>query len=312
MPITPKDLAKAKTAKRETKRLEFKEQFDVKADRGWCEVIKDIVAIANSGGGLLLIGVRNDGSPSGSDVTEALTLDPAKLTDKIFRYTGEQFAEFEMGSLKRAGKTIAVLQIGEAAIPMIFTSAGTYSEPGAKKLGTAFSRGTLYFRHGAKSEPATSNDLRMVIEREIKKDRKSITRNMRKVVEAPHGAQVHILPGEVKESSSPSATPIRLTDDPFAPAYRRIQVDDDYPHRQTEVVREVNRRLAGKTSINPHDVFCARRVFGMDKDDRYCHPFKFASSQYSEALVDWLVAQHEADSSFFQKTRADFKAGKRG
>ncbi len=308
----PKDLARAKAAKRETKRLEFKEQFDVKGDRDWCEIIKDIVAIANSGGGLILIGVRNDGSASGADLTEVLKLDPAKLTDKIFSYTGEQFAEFEMEPLKRGGKMVAALRISEAAIPMVFTSAGTYPEPGAKKPVKAFARGALYFRHGAKSEPATSNDLRLVIEREIRKDRRSITRNMRKVVEAPRGAHVQVLPGDVKESSAPNATAIRLTDDPSAPAYRRIQVDDDYPHRQTEVVAQVNQRLAGKASVNSHDIFCVRRVYGIDNDDQYCHRLKFSTPQYSEAFVGWLVAQHKADSSFFHKARADFRAGKRG
>jgi hypothetical protein len=290
---------------------EFKEQFDVKADRDWCEIIKDIVAIANSGGGFLLIGLRSDGTPSGSDVTEALKLDPAKLTDKVFSYTGEQFGEFEMSSLRRGRKMVAALQIGEASTPMIFTNPGTYTD-GSKKPVTAFARGTLYFRHGAKSEPATSNDLRKVIEREIRRDRKSLTRNMRRVVEAPRGAQVHILPAEVKESSSPTATPIRLTDDPSAPAYRRVQVDDDYPYRQTEVLGQVNQRLAGKISINAHHIFSVRKVFGIDKDHRYCHRLKFSSPQYSEAFVGWLVTRYEANQHFFLKSRADFKAGKRG
>ena len=312
MSIKPKDLERAKIAKRETKRLEFKEQFDVRADRDWCEIIKDIVALANSGGGLLIVGLRNDGSPSGWDVTEVLQIDPAKVTDKIYSYTGEQFAEFEMESLKRSGKTVAALQIGEAAVPMVFTNAGSYTNAVSKKLVAAFARGTLYFRHGAKSEPATAGDLRMVIEREIRRDRKSLTRNMWKVVEAPPGAQVRVLSSEVKESSSPDAIPVRLTDDPSAPAYRRIQVDDDYPHRQTEVVAQVNQRLAGKGSINAHDIYCVRKVFGIDKDARYCHQLKFSSPQYSDAFVSWLVMEHTANRDFFLKGRADFKAGKRG
>ena len=312
MPIKPKDLAKAKTAKRETKRLEFKEQFDLKSEKDWCEILKDIVAIANSGGGLLVVGLRSNGTPSGWDVTEVLDLDPAKLTDKVFRYTGEQFAEFEIEPLKRAGKMVAALQIGEATAPMVFTNAGTYEDPVSRKTGTAFARGTLYFRHGAKSEPATPGDLKIVIEKAIRRDRKSLTRNMRKVVQAPFGTTVQVLPSDVKESVSPSATPIRLTDDPSAPAYRRVQVDDDYPYRQTEVVAQINQRLLGKTSINAHDIFCVRKVYGVDKDDRNCHRLKFSNPQYSEGFVSWLVAQYEADQGFFPRARADFKAGKRG
>jgi hypothetical protein len=53
-------------------------------------------------------------------------------------------------------------------------------------------------------------------------------------------------------------------------------------------------------------------VFGIDKDDRYCHRLKFSSPQYSQAFVGWLVAQYDAAQDFFMKCRADFKAGKRG
>lgn len=40
-------------AKRESKHVEFKESFDPTASADWCELIKDVVAIGNSGGGYL-------------------------------------------------------------------------------------------------------------------------------------------------------------------------------------------------------------------------------------------------------------------
>jgi len=51
-------LDKARNAKRESKYIEFKERFDVNQSQYWCEIIKDIVAMANSGGGCILIGVK--------------------------------------------------------------------------------------------------------------------------------------------------------------------------------------------------------------------------------------------------------------
>jgi predicted HTH transcriptional regulator len=47
---------------------DFKSTFDVNAPGDWLEIIKDIVAFANSGGGTILIGVNDDGTPSGAEV----------------------------------------------------------------------------------------------------------------------------------------------------------------------------------------------------------------------------------------------------
>jgi predicted HTH transcriptional regulator len=84
-------LQKAASAKRENKRIEFIDRFDPKQTKDWCEIVKEIVAIANSGGGAIVIGVRNDGSPSTKNISAFLELDPARITDQIAKYTDEQF-----------------------------------------------------------------------------------------------------------------------------------------------------------------------------------------------------------------------------
>jgi len=224
-------LEKVRNARRESKHVDFKEKFDVNQAGEWCEIVKDIVAIANSGGGWIVIGAKNDGSPSKADVTESLTMDPAKITDKIFRYTGEQFSDFDIQEIEKNRNKLAAIQISGVTIPLIFTQPGSYDIGGGKQR-TAFGRGTIYFRHGAKSEPGNSRDVRDCINREIEKVRKSWLGGIRKVVTAPKGYKVAVLPKEVVESSLPSATPIRLVDDASAPAYRKIDPDSTHPHRQ--------------------------------------------------------------------------------
>lgn len=147
-----KSLDIAITAKRESKYLDFKNKFDPSQAEDWCEVIKDIVAMANSGGGMVIIGVNNDGSPSNEDISAILRIDHAHITDKVARYTGEQFDDFSIQETDRKGRKIAVLQINPVAIPMVFIQPGTY-DVGDGKQKTAFSKGSVYFRHGAKSEP---------------------------------------------------------------------------------------------------------------------------------------------------------------
>jgi predicted HTH transcriptional regulator len=70
-------LPRAVEAQRESKYVELEEQFDPTNDGDWLELTKDLAAIANVDGGVVVIGVRNDGSSSGADVRPVLALDGA-------------------------------------------------------------------------------------------------------------------------------------------------------------------------------------------------------------------------------------------
>lgn len=300
-------LERARNAKRESKYVDFKERFDVNSPRDWCEVIKDIVAIANSGGGIILIGVRNDGTPSGCDVTAIPNLDPAQLTDKTAKYTGEQFSDFEITEIYRDRHRVALLLVYGVPIPMVFIRPGTYSIGGGKQR-TAFGKGTIYFRHGAKSEPGNSNDLRKVIERELETIRKSWLGNIRRVVKAPPGYRVEVLPPAVSVSTDPTATPIKIVDEADAPAYRLETPDDTHPHRQKEVIELINQRLGRKKIINSYDVLSVRRVYGIDETKpQYCYNPKFGSPQYSDDFINWLIQCYEKDPLFFVKAREQYR-----
>ena len=56
----------------ETTNVDFKSSFDPGATRDWLELIKDIVSFANSGGGHILVGLDDDGVPSGNSVDALL------------------------------------------------------------------------------------------------------------------------------------------------------------------------------------------------------------------------------------------------
>lgn len=300
-------LEKIKNAKRESKSIEFKEKFDINQTGDWCEIIKDIVAMANSGGGYILIGVKNNGVPSGWDTTPILEIDPAQVTDKIAKYTGEQFSDFQIHEVKKEGYQLVALVIYGASVPMVFINPGTY-DTGDGKQKTAFGRGTVYFRHGAKSEPGNSRDLKEFVEREIERIKKSWLGNIRKVVNAPSGYRVKVLPPEVVESESATATPIRIVDDPTAPTYRKVNPDQTHPHRQKEVVQIVNQKLNGKKTITSYDVQCVRKVYKIDTSKpKFYYKSKFASPQYSDAFVDWIVNQYKKDQLFFDKIKKKCK-----
>lgn len=299
-------IRKALNAKRESKQVEFKQAFKVDSPREWCEIIKDIAAIANSGGGVILIGLDNRGNHVGADVSGVLNLDPAAISDKITSYTGSNFSDFEVQELRKGSKTIAALIIGCSRVPLVFTKPGTYVVE-ENKQNTAFGRGTVYFRHGAKSEPGNSDDLRQVIESREEEVRRDLSKGLQKVVQAPRGSQVAVFPPEVRQTDSPNAFPIRLVDDPNAPAYRGIDPNQTYPFRQIDVSMELNKRMSNETKVNPYDVQVVRRVYGVDRQKKYYYKPKFASPQYSEAFVRWMLKEYKKNKNFFRETRDRYR-----
>jgi hypothetical protein len=188
---------------------------------------------------------------------------------------------------------------------LVFEKPGTYPVDDRRQK-TAFSAGTLYVRHGAKSEPATSEDMARIIERVVQTHRKEWMSGVRRLVSAPTGSTVSVLPPGVRQSSDPSATPIRLTNNPAAPEFRLVDPDVTHPFRQKELIAEVNAALPDGERINQFDILAVRHLYAVDTEPRYFHKAKFATAQYSPAFRDWLVAQFRRDRAFFAKAREEF------
>lgn len=300
-------LDKALTAKRESRLIEFKSAFDPASARDWCEIVKDIVALANTAGGAIVFGVDNAGVPCGFDPEPLLGIDQAEICDKVFRYTGTHFSDLELMRAKKSGSVLAVLLVSQVDIPLVFTSPGTYAEPGGRQK-SAFPRGTVFFRHGAKSEPAHRDDLRLVVERNLEKVRRSWLDGISKVTRAPRGSVVHVLPPQVRPSMSPDATPIRLVDDPSAPACYRLSPDETHPYRQKEVISLVNQKLPEGSKINQFHIRVIRAVHGVDGNQLFAYRPKYSSQQYSQAFVDWLVERFREDPEFFSKAKQAYDA----
>lgn len=338
-PTAVADEPKLLTIKRESKNFEFKEQFDVDSKAEWTEIIKDVVAIANSGGGWLVFGLTNLGKPTAFDATRVLAVDPADVTNKINKYTGIQFSDFEMTEIQRDGQQMAALRVGPARTPMVFVEAGQYAVGAVTNVKTAFQKGTVYFRHGAKSEPGNTEDLKIVLDRELERTRKAWLKGIRKVVAAPEGAQLEVLPPgatvvfpAVQVATAPAkaapavsatqgpmvlaplqvgttGTPVRLVDDPSVPVVAKLDPDDTHPHRQKELAVEINKKLLGNAIVTSYDILAIRAVHQINETTSplFVHKFKHGSRQYSHAFPEWIMEQYKMDQMFFAKTREEFK-----
>jgi Putative DNA-binding domain len=287
-------------AEGESPDLDFKATFDPSSTGDWCELVKDIVAFANSGGGWIVFGVNDDGTPSNADLGPLKKLDPAVVVDKIEKYTDQHFADFSLSTLTRSGSEVVAMGISGAAMPIVFAATGNYEVAGKQK--NAFQKGTVYFRHGAKSEPGSTDDLRKALEREVDRVRSSWLDGIQKVVTAPPGSTFSVLSNEVRLSGDQDATSVRLVNDESAPAFKAMRTDLLYPHRQKELIAKVNSLISG-LKITGHDVLCVRKAHGIDTNLTFFYKPQYSSPQYSDAFAEWIAQQHGADPDFFQKAR---------
>jgi hypothetical protein len=140
----------------------------------------------------------NAGGPTAS--AKFLAVDPAVITDKIAKYTGVQFDSFATATAKRKGAKVGVITIGCTDPPIVFEKPGTYVLEDGKQQKSAFSAGTLYVRHGAKSEPARSADIARLVQRSVLRARKEWMSGVKKVTAAPRGSTISVLPPQVFQS----------------------------------------------------------------------------------------------------------------
>jgi hypothetical protein len=293
----------ALAARAETTTVDFKGAFDPATKGDWLEVIKDIVAFANSGGGVVLFGVDDSGKLSGLNCQPILDFDVARLSDKLRKYTRSDLNDLALMSGERDGRPLGLVYVGPVDVPVVFTADGKYAN-GAGGERFAFRAGSTYFRHGAKSEPGTSDDLRQFLERRIEAVRDSWLSGIIRVVEAPIGAQVRVLAGDGQTNSG--NTPVSIVDDSCGEPCQLIYADESHCHRQIDVIRLVNARLDSRFIVNQANIQDIRKIHSIEEKRQFFHKSKIpgAPIQFSDAFVDWIVRSYEKDPQFFSKARA--------
>ena len=272
-------LKRAAEATRSSKRVAIKSELD------WADLVRDISAMANSGGGVVVV--------DGVDIEEE------ELHEYLERFLEPEFEELEVHDVRRAGGSgTAIVVDAVVGGPVLFARDGR--------------RGQVYFRHGSRSEPASGPDVRDFILRQLDTTRKQWISNIRHVMHAPDRAEVAIIEtAERDEEGRP--TLIRLTTDPHAPLYGQVDPDHSHPYRQKEVITEVNKRLDGDHAVNAFDMLSVRRVYDITEASRpeFVHVPKFGSPQYSDAFVDWIVERDRSDAQFFADAKTRYLATRR-
>lgn len=293
------------TTQSETAQIEFKSRFDPKSAGDWCELLKDVAAIHNSGGGVIVFGLECDGSRSEQEAKVNSAVDVAEINDKFYKYTNTRSLSVQLATFERDGTYFDGWLISPAEIPVPFNEPGTYSTPQKPdRQKTAFSRGQIYVRHSARSEPATFEDMKSIAQRLQKVAREEMYDRMRVLVDIPEGHKVGVIPEGAIVSQPPSGNEFRFTDDPSAPQVAVIDKFTLFPNLQKEIIQKLV--TTAKLELNQYDILCIRRVYASEIKDFVYRPLR-GSAHYSDGFADWIAQKVGEDSEFLTKARALYR-----
>ena len=206
---------------------------------------------------------------------------------------------------------LAALPHDDSARPPSSSRRATCRSSSPKRAATArtaaqpvFAPGTIYFRHGARSEPARRADLGALA-------RPRRARSAARLAQRhPQGracagrtlgrgaAAVGRRIGRRRQRRSENLAAC-IGDLAFVPR----NAEEIWPHRQQGLLNAVNRRLPRTAWINGYDVMCVNRKYDVLKSrpDFAYKPHHLASPQYSSAYADWLVAHFRRIPRSFAK-----------
>jgi predicted HTH transcriptional regulator len=150
---------------REERNLEFKERLDWSKSEGRNNLIKAALAMSNiRDGGVIVLGVRNDGTPVGLSAKEAVVFDHDALAPVINEYA-EPYTRLVVTSghdPDDGGRWFVVIQIQEFhEYPVI-----------CKRDGTDLRRGALYTRStkmNASAEVASVAEMKEILDLAVEK-----------------------------------------------------------------------------------------------------------------------------------------------
>ncbi len=162
---------------------------------------------------------------------------------------------------EKDGHPVAIFLINPPDYPLVFEKVGTYPIDGSKYQQTVFGQGTIFFRHGAKTESGTSDDLRRFMLQRVREMEEQLVKGLRKVSESPRGSQLSVAPTNIIDHSGMSGLPIRITTDVNAQGAIAIDRGKVCPYRQKEVIAILKERLPNGPVPTSHDLLAINKVY---------------------------------------------------
>lgn len=147
--------------------LEFKESFD-DSKRAWVSLLAELVSLANTEGGVVIIGVSDDGELIGCGRKLLRGFDAANVRQKLESYSPNSAVEVTARVFSYYNSDYIALCVAKSNKLIVFDKDGNYAEEKGKTK-SAFHQGVVYVRKPGGKCAATQTDLDSRV-REIAQD----------------------------------------------------------------------------------------------------------------------------------------------
>jgi hypothetical protein len=256
---------------------EFKQHLDLDRPDSMLKFVKEIVALANAGGGTIIVGVLDDGTAAHKPPAP---IDPASLADKVDSFISPDHLEVRVVPVEFSF-SVVVPPVRQP--PLVMSKDGTFGS--GKQQKSIFRRGDVYVRSGTKAQPATRQNYVDWAEELREQTRNQLLERLKFVASLPEGATLAAISGE-EEIDEPTALLSRssrayqLNPEKLLTANELLvllqALDDLHPtDEQWEVL--IQSALRRKTTLwfwiakwapDPHDVeaLLVRAINGRDRD----------------------------------------------
>ena len=172
----------------ETTSCDLKTSFDG-SNRSWVNIAKDIVAMSNSGGGIIVFGVDDDGRRVGLEEPLLSLMDPARINGKI-----EPRAPGARVDSSYFETTYYRLRYGFLCIHpqddlIVFEREWGYHKPNGQ-YRTVIREGVLYARGVGETRPARQADVTYILRRLIETASKALLARIEQIATVPLDSEI--------------------------------------------------------------------------------------------------------------------------
>lgn len=189
----------------EGKNCDYKIDYRPLEPRARLRLVKDLVALANTGGGEITFG-RNEIVSPGVDEATAKALDSAALANLVESFIKPASIDLRHEtSVLENGKYFCVVRISPAEYPIVIARSGNYADTDGKQR-SEFEPGDIWTRHSSKTEKVSYEDVRRWIEAAKQIEREKLLSRITTLVNLPEDAEIQV----VAASPAPIDSPKRL------------------------------------------------------------------------------------------------------
>ena len=143
----------------ESTSIDLKLDFDPSSPKAWLDLIKDVVAISNAGGGIIRFGENEINSP-GLDRRVVDALDSSDITSKVESAVspGRVILAHTVSPIGEDRFIVDIVIEPSLEKPLIITRTGNYQSDN-RKSKTVYAPGDIFARHGTSNRKISYDDM---------------------------------------------------------------------------------------------------------------------------------------------------------